>query len=366
MQQLILFDTTMKKDISIILIFAFTFILSACKKDIDPAINSQQLPGEILNSEANIVIEPTYTAVVNDASALCLGISQFQSSPTQVNLINCRQLWLNISRDYEQTEAFLFGPVAIGGYDGLLNAYPIDTTGVDTIVNGNSVIDQDYISSLPTFQQGFHCMEFELYGGNGNKTATQFTNRQITYIYQLALTIQSSVAQLDSSWNSSISGNYNYQFVNAGNGSNVYPDQRAAYSDMIMAIANICETDNIYKMNNPLSNHNAGLEESPYANNSLNDIRNNLIGVRNIYLGYYNNQQGYGITNMVTRYNSPFDNQIRNDITNAINSIDQITLPLNQAIIQQPARVHNAMNLCDSLDDALKNDVQFFVDKYTN
>jgi len=119
-------------------------------------------------------------------------------------------------------------------------------------------------------------------------------------------------------------------------------------------------------MNNPLSNHNAGLEESPYANNSLNDIKNNLIGVRNIYLGYYNNQQGYGITNMVTRYNSPFDNQVRNDITNAINSIDQITLPLNQAIIQQPAQVHNAMNLCDSLDDALKNDVQFFVDKYTN
>jgi len=350
---------------SILSFFAVTLLIIGCKKPDNPVIPKTP-PNAILASEANVVIEPTSLTLANNAVLLYQATVEFESDPSQQNLANCRQLWLNATGAYEQSCAMLFGPFASLGADpaSLINTYPIDTAGIDAIIHSPAIFTQNYIDSLPSYLIGFHGFEYVLYGADGNKEASQFTSQQLSYIKQVALSIELQTAQLDSDWNSSYPGNYNYQFAYAGSGSTTYPDQRAAFSDLIMAIANICETDAIYKLNGSLANKNILLQESPFANNSLEDIQNNIIGVRNIYLGQYNSQTGEGLSQFVSQYDAPFDLKIKNDLNNVIVALNKITVPLNQAIMSQPAQIHNAMNMCDSLDDDLKNDLQLFVDKY--
>jgi predicted lipoprotein len=205
-------------------------------------------------------------------------------------------------------------------------------------------------------------MEFELYGIGGNKAATQFTPSQLSYITAVALTIKTLTGQVDTMWSAS----YLYQFAAAGSGSMIYPTQTAAFSDLIMAIANTTEADGIYKLKGILDNKSTILQESPFANNSISDIENNLAGVQYVYYGQYNGITGTGLTVFVSQNNVALDVRIKNDLSAAQKAVDLITLPLSQAIYTQSAQIHLALNACDSLDDDLKVSLLTYVNSKTN
>lgn len=357
----------MNKKIKILLICITPFFLFGCKKNqTSTPTKTTVSAGTVLNSEGTVVIGPTYVTLANAAASLYNGTVTFQSAPTQQNLLNCRKLWLTATADYEQSAASLFGAGGSLGADpaSLINTYPIDTAGINQIINKNvpATFTLDYVDSLPTYLTGFHGMEFELYGISGNKTAGEFTPSQLAYITAVALNIKTLTWQVDSEWG----GPFLYQFANAGNGSSVYPDQRAAFSDLTMAIANICETDAIYKLDGILNNKATILQESPFANNSVADIANNLIGVQNIYYGQYGGITGTGLSAYVSPGAENLDIKIKADLSTAINAVNSITLPLPQAIYSQNAQMNAAAVACDSLDEDLKVDLLTYLNKYTN
>lgn len=359
------------KRISAYYIISFCFvtvIFIGCKKNSDPAPTNTTQAGTVLSSEANVVISPTYVKLANDAASFYNGTVLFQSATTQTNLNSCRQLWLTVTADYEQSAASLFGPNGAIGADpaSLINTYPIDTAGINTLVNSSAIFTPAYIDSLPSYLIGFHGVEFVLYGINGNKAATQFTPHQLSYITAVALNIKTLTWQLDSEWSAANTNSYYYQFVNAGSGSTVYPDQRAAFSDLTMAIANICETDAIYKFEGILNEKSVILQESPFANNSIADIANNLDGVYNIYYGQYGSSAGTGLTAFVSQGNPGLDTKIKNAISSAQKAVSLITVPLSQAIYTQTSQVNVAANACDTLDDYLKVDLLLYLNSSTN
>ena len=95
----------------------FTISMS-CKKDNNtPAPTTTGLTSDILNNEANNVIQANYNDLANHADSLYQGILTLKSSPTTANLTNCRRLWINDRKDYEQSEGFLIGPVVYDNID---------------------------------------------------------------------------------------------------------------------------------------------------------------------------------------------------------------------------------------------------------
>lgn len=359
----------MNKKIIILSFCTAAFLLFGCKKNESPAPTKTTVSASaVLSSEANLVIVPTYVKLYTDASLLYTGAIAFQSSPTQQNLVNCRQLWLNATADYEQSSASLFGPNGSIGADpaSLINTYPVDTFGINSLINGLGSYTQTSIDSLiaiqPPYLTGFHGMEFQLYSITGNKAAAQFTPQQLSYITAVALNIKTLTWQIDSEW----SAPYLYQFVSAGVGSSIYLDQRAAFSDLVMGIANITETDGIYKLSGIFENKSTILQESPFANNSIADIENNLIGVQNIYYGQYGGNTGVGLTLFVSQNNVSLDLKIKNDLSTAQKTVSLITAPLSQAIYTQSSNIQLALNACDSLDDDLKVSLLLYMNANTN
>lgn len=318
-----------------------------------PAANAT--PAQVLTAEANVIIEPSYVNFATGMQNLYTALVLLQTNPSVANLANTRTAFISATLTYEQCETFNFGPTNINGYDQQINTYPIDTNLVDTLVSGSPAdITQNNVTNLPGNFKGFHCIEFELYGGSGNKAITQFTNRQYTYMDSLALNMLGIAQQLASAWNPSVSGNYNVQYVNAGNGSTVYTSQRAALQDLILGLYNYCDIDEIQKLLPP-KNNGPAQQESPYANNSIQDVYNNLICARNCYLGQYGSNSCDGLSSLVSPNNPSLDNKIKTDMNLAMNYVNAVQPNLTQAITNNPNSVQLAINYCDTIDKDLKN-----------
>ena len=333
---------------------------SSCKKD--KSNESSYNPTQILNDFSINVVQATYSDLASKTNQLHQAILVFTQNQTSGNIESCRQLWKESRSAWEQSEGFLFGPVATDDIDPRIDTWPVDFNSLDSVLQNQSVYDETYINALEDALKGFHPIEYLLWGSYGNKTVVQFTSRQLDYLEALAANLKSLTGQLADSWTN---GNYHNEFVNAGSGSSIYTSQRAAFIEMVTAISGICEEVADGKMEDPLVNQNPALEESPFAKNSITDFTNNIRSVENVYLGKYNSS-GQSLQDFVKAHNLSLNSRITTGISNAINALGQITVPFGQAISTQQSQIINAQNAIRQLKEVLANDLTVLVNQKIN
>lgn len=353
------------RKISLLLFTALAF--AACKKD-DPQPtppSSASLNSAILTDVSQNVVQSTYNDLHSKALQLQASILAFQTSSTDPNLSTCKQYWRDARSAWEQSEGFLFGPVSSENVDPRIDTWPVNFTDLDSVLSSSAVFTAGYIDSLEDALKGFHPIEYLLFGQNGNKTASQMTAREMEYLIALSNNLEVLTNQVSGRWNPSSANNYNTQFVTAGSGSTAYSTQRAAYEEMVNAMAGICDEVANGKISEPFLQQDPSLEESPFAFNSITDFTNNIRSVENVYLGRYS-ADGKGIEDLVRTYNLSLDGDIKQKIAAAIASLNSVTVPFGQAITQQPVQLQNAINAINNLKDAIENDLLPFVQQHTN
>ncbi|MBS1763774.1 MAG: imelysin [Bacteroidetes bacterium] len=326
-------------------------IFFSCKKNdsSDKDFTNQ----EILNDFSINVAQGTYNDLSEKAVLLNNGINALVSNPTTSQLENCRQLWKDSRQAWEQSEGFLFGPVSTDNIDPRIDTWPVDYNSLDSVLNSSAVLDDAYINSLDDALKGFHPIEYLLWGANGNKTTAEFTPRQFEYLQALSNNLKNLTQNLSASW---APGAYHDVFTQAGNGSNEFSTEQAAFLEMVSAMASICEEVADGKINDPLVAHDPSLEESPFSGNSTTDFTNNIISVQNVYLGKYKSQ-GKSLESLVKYYNLSLDSKIKLKINNAISALQSISVPFGEAIISQQTQVTNAQQAINDLRIVLENDL---------
>ncbi len=357
------------KHLSLVAFAATAIITTSCKKEAatsgTPAVDPSQLDKQALLSDVSTnVIMATYNDMEVKANGLYNALVSFSNTSTASNLNNAQQAWRDIRSAWEQSEGFLFGPVSVANIDPRVDTWPIDYARIDSILNTTTPLTPTYVDGLEESLKGFHPLEYLMWGTNGNKTAASFTNREKEFLMALADNLKTLCIQLNNDWKTS-GANYHNSFVTAGNGSTVYATQRAAYEEIIDAMAGICDEVANGKMGEPFTTQDASLEESPYAKNSLNDFTNNMRSVQNIYLGKYITD-GKGLEDLIKANNISMDGQIKTKINNTINGLNNITVPFGNAISTQQTQVQNAINAINDLKSYLENNVKPFVQTLVN
>lgn len=311
------------------------------------------------------VIRATYEDLKSKANELDANVQALAANTTESNLTACKQSWRDCRSAWEQSEAFLFGPVATENIDPRIDTWPVNFTDLDSILSSSAVFTAGYIDSLDDALKGFHPIEYLLFGVNGNKTASALTARELSYLVALTDNLNSLTSSLAGYWNPSAAGNFHAEFNAAGSGSTIYPSRRSVYEEMVNAMAGICDEVANGKIAEPFTLQDASLEESPFAFNSMTDFTNNIRGVRNIYVGAYTSD-GKGIEDLVRANNLSLDQNIKQKIDVAIATLNTVTVPFGQAITQQPVQVQNCINAINDLKNTLENDLLPFVQLHTN
>lgn len=351
------------KTLSITVLTTLIFI-TGCNKDENsdstPALSNQEIQSKILTDFSNVVALPLYQDLDLKMSLFYNSCVALDTLTNQANLNTARQSWKNVRAVWEQSEAFLFGPVATANIDPGSDTWPVDFNALDSLLATGNTFNQAYITALGDELKGYHPAEYLLWGSTGSKMATDLTPRELAYLIALAADLHMKTTSLYASWYPSNANNYSHEIINAGHSTSIYPSQKAALEEIVNSMIGICDEVANGKIAEPFNFVNPALEESPFSQNSLADFRNNMIGVRNVYYGKYL-QDGFGIHDFLNNNNLSLHNNIANQIENAVNSFNAITVPFGQAIITQPTQVNNVISQINILKNTLETQLLPFV-----
>ncbi|AXK48489.1 imelysin [Aliarcobacter trophiarum LMG 25534] len=128
--------------------FAATLAISSgavTQKNETSSTISKNLP--FLESYANIALD-NYTDTLNDAKKLKIAIDKFVLNPTEENLTNAKNAWLQSRESYGSTEIFRLasGPIdagdgwvleTYGALEGQINAWPLDENMIDYTIDAD-------------------------------------------------------------------------------------------------------------------------------------------------------------------------------------------------------------------------------------
>ena len=296
--------------------------------------DNKELKVAIVTDFANNVVIPTYVELTDKAEALNKAVKVFNSTPTAKNLETAQQAWIAARYPWEQSEAFAFGPAESLGYDGDLDDWPVNETDVTALLQDKATLNEELVKKLQTTQKGFHTIELLLFGTDNNKTAADFTVRELQLLKLLTIAFEQTAQDLTTSWTTGIAENPAYKtvLVKAGDSNNqAYPTIDAAVAEIVQGIIGCLDEVANDKIGIPLETKETKELESRFSHSSLNDFENNIQSVANAYLGSIENASqanGKSLSDLVAAYNPQLDAQVKEEIETAISAVKAIPSPI--------------------------------------
>lgn len=328
-------------------------LVVSCKKDNETTTDNSTSAGVVLSDFTKNIAEANLTDLSVKASLLNDAITAFVASPSQGGLQSIQQNWYATRVSWEQSEAFLFGPVATMELDPAIDSWPVNFVDIDSVINNNgNVFTDSFIDSLDATLKGFHPIEYLAFGENGQRDFSSLSARQKEFLVALGAHLKRVTAKMIFEWKAD-GGNYSGQVSGAGQSGSQYASQKEAVLEIVNAMIGIIDEVGSGKIEEPFVAKDPSLEESPFAKNSWVDFKNNLTGAKNVYIGKYN-IEGKGLKDLVQQYNKSLDLQIQQKLDAAILNLGSYTTPFGQSIIDQPAAVQATQTQLADLKDLLE------------
>lgn len=336
------------------------FFLSACNKANNVTTTDTDFKtleqSEITDFTNNVAVSG-YLKLSVAAANLNSAIQALNTATNDANLLASRAAWKSMRQTWEQCEGFLFGPVEDNDYDPNMDTWPTDYIQLDSLLASSNALEVTDVQNFTLSLRGFHPVEYIIFGNHGNRTAAQLTARQKQYILSLSADLLNTCNALYLSWTSAPE-NFAQQVLRAGDSSMKYSLKKDFYMALAGSLVDICEEVGESKMKEPFDAKDPSKVESPYSGNSIKDFQNNIIGVRNVYIGL---NGGKGLKDMVSAKNKSLDNTIQIQLDAAINSFNNITVNYEDAIISQRVQVEQTMSVLAVLKETLQNKLVPFI-----
>jgi putative iron-regulated protein len=371
---------------SILATSAALFLLSACggssSSDTTPSPTIVEPTGFTFDAEpmiANItndIIVEGYNDLNTKAELFHLVTLSLLNSPSQATLTASQEAWQTVRSPWEQGEAHVFGPVDALSIDPHLDTWPLNTSDLQSLLATQSGFNADVIKLFNDDVQGFHTMEFLLFGDgltDNAKVIDEMTSLEREYLAATAEVFREYTESLYDAWtvrhdaNDLNSSAYKAFLLTPGN--DVYASQLGVVQELINGLIGIVDEVGNGKIAEPfgsdINSTDTSLVESQYSWNSLADFTNNIQGVHNVYLGRTSAQSSsdIGIIDFIKAADSELALRVDTEISSAINAIKAISgdndMPFRQAIndVEARVRVQRAIDALSVLQASLENDV---------
>ena len=215
-------------------------------------------------------------------------------------------VWRNARVPWEQSEAFLFGPVSDDEHDPFLDTWPLNVTDLENIIASS---DDIATLELADDVQGFHALEYLLFQDKNGSTdpaaivaGFAADERRRTYARTVVGLFARHTQELLNSW-SSAGDDFVHTLALAGRGSMTYDSQQAAVQELVNGMIGIADELGNVKMGVPLNDQSTAEEESRFSNNSRRDFIDNVRSINNIYEGRFDQTDATstGVTDFVAR-----------------------------------------------------------------
>lgn len=331
---------------------------------------------DIVQNVARKVILQTYLDLATRAKEMQAKIEVLSQQRTQENLAAVQQAWRDARVAWEQSESFLFGPVDALGLDPAIDTWPLNRLDLQAVLKSNRALTLDFVRNLGANLQGFHTIEFLIFGDGINtnqKPIGTLTDREVEYLRATSGLLVEKTGQLANAWlrnadpdDSSVPGFVDI-ISNPGLENAYYPSNQAVLVEYTKGVIAILDEVANGKMSDPLGadigSANIALVESPFSWNSLADFTDNIRSVLNVYTGDYGTTQGPGLIDAVAKKNPALAARVEGRIRQAMQKIMDVggaeAMDYRHAIqdVEARARAQAAIKDLNDLRAVFENEV---------
>lgn len=326
-----------------------------------PADGGTDTRRQLLVDLVDVVYLPTYRDFASETPRLIEAVNALCSEPTPEIQAAAQQVWREVRIPWKRAEANSFGPVVDLRIDGAIDFWPVRQGDIDEELALDTPVSDAYISGLGSTRKGLPVLEYLLFGDLARLHEDGVGNRACEYAQALARAVDSDAQRLLAAWEAS-GGDFRGEVLNAGDGSATYNKLADAISDSANAIFITTERAESLKLAKPLGRSDGDVPqpdevESRYSNNSLADLRETLVGIRNSYTTTYGGVSGSSYSAVVAGLDGALDEQVRARMDDCDAAIGNIGEPLAEAVIAEPATVEAAFECTKELLRLFKVDV---------
>ena len=324
----------------------------------------------------------TYKQLADDTETLVDKLKTLKTERTDANVKAACDLFKQARKQWELSEAFLFGAAGDFGIDPHIDSWPLDLNGLldelknEAHIKAMEAEDADVwaYSKLGQELLGFHSIEYILFKDGSQRAVKDIQEKELTYAIAVAGDLRNNCYRLQASWAGEEgtaanrwakvvdkmewsvtvnSGEFSYgeNMKNAGKAGSTYSTWTAAAQAIIDGCKSIADEVGTQKIGKPHTGEDVNYIESPYSYNSIEDFCDNIQSIENAYMGGIEGDRGSSIHDYMVKINPDLDKQITDAIANTIARIKAMKFPFVKNYTDPSCQ--NAMDACKALDDIL-------------
>ena len=369
------------KSIAMVAIVFATLNFVSCKRDNDNTVEDAQAAA-VAEQFVDNTVAPTYTALAAKAEQLASQLTALKANPTNAGVREACETFLAAREQWEMSEAFLFGAAGDFGIDPHIDSWPLDEDAFNTLMNSPAMIkaldseDGDAVAGdrLGNALLGFHGIEYILFANGEPKDVSNITANQWIYVVAVAGDLRNRCYQLEVGWIGdkapkshiekldeleiayTVAGSensYGDNMKNAGKAGSTYSSRTAALMAILQGCSDIADEVGSSKIYAAWHGEDITYIESPYSQKSIIDFHDNIVSIRNAYMGGVEGKrdESKSLHNYVNKINASLDARVLNAIDNALAKIDAMPAPF--VLHYSDAANGEAVDACSALSDVL-------------
>jgi uncharacterized iron-regulated protein len=303
---------------------------------------------KVLENFVECTIKPTYRALAEAALVMRTANEALKANPVNATMKAASDAWMDARVKWEISEAFLFGPVGEQALDidGHIDSWPLELEDV------KREIDKGTITGRQAWQKegeviGFHVTEYLLYREGTTRPVSDLTANEMSYliaatealVWDCVLayvawvgindlpTEMKEVFQENPDVIAHLDNNPNYKnFASRLTNAIGYSSMAAAMSEIASGAAEIAGEVGATKIAEPYDERNTNKVESWYSWHSLDDYTNNIMSIKNAYLGGINDDSrtAVSLSTYIASKDKSLDKEIKEKIEDCIDKIKAI------------------------------------------
>jgi uncharacterized iron-regulated protein len=369
------------KSIAMVAIVFATLNFVSCKRENDNTVEDAQAAA-VAEQFVDNTVAPTYTALAAKAEQLASQLAALKANPTNAGVREACETFLAAREQWEMSEAFLFGAAGDFGIDPHIDSWPLDEDAFNTLMNSPAMIealdseDGDAVAGdrLGNALLGFHGIEYILFANGQPKDVSNITANQWIYVVAVAGDLRNRCYQLEVGWIGdkapkshiekldeleiayTVAGSensYGDNMKNAGKAGSIYSSRTAALMAILQGCSDIADEVGSSKIYAAWHGEDITYIESPYSQKSIIDFHDNIVSIRNAYMGGVEGKrdESKSLHNYVNKINASLDARVLNAIDNALAKIDAMPAPF--VLHYSDAANGEAVDACSALSDVL-------------
>lgn len=356
---------------------ALTF--TSCKDENNDSFNDEQA-ATVASRFVDHTVVPTYTQLASKTELLVTQLEALKANPTDAQMAAVCETFLDARAWWEKSEAFLFGAAGDFGIDPHIDSWPLDVNAFNTLMNSPAMIaaldaeDGDEVAgnNLGNALLGFHGIEYILFSNGQPRSASSLSDNELIYAVAVAGDLRNRCYQLEVSWAGddapqshidklddlelpyTVGGSnlsYGDNMKSAGKAGSTYSSRIVALMAIVDGCRSIADEVGTSKIGAPHSGEDVNYIESPYSQKSIIDFYNNIISIKNAYMGGIEGDraESQSLHQFVKDNDADLDARLTAAIENALVKIDAMPKPFVTNYTSSACA--EAMEACAAVDE---------------